>query len=53
MNIKSVPLNEIIEQIKRLESAGRLDDAELFRKSLFGRIRKEKGLTDQAGENLF
>ena len=52
MNIKSVPLNEIIEIIKRLESAGRFNDADLFRKSVFGTIRKEEGLTDQAGEKL-
>ena len=49
MNIKRVPLDEIKAIIKRLESEGRHNDAELFRKAIYGgrygRIRESEKLT--------
>lgn len=49
MSIKRVPIDEIKAIIKRLESEGRHDDAELFRKAIYGgrygRIRVAKEAT--------
>lgn len=48
MNIKRVPLSEVLAVIKRLEKEGRLNDAELFKKAVYGgrhgRIRESKKL---------
>ena len=54
MNIKRVPLDEIMAVIKRLESEGRINDAELFRMAVYGgrcgRIRESEKLCDHTGK---
>ena len=54
MNIKRVPLEEIEVIIKRLESEGRISDAELFRMAAYGRgygrIRESEELCDHMGK---
>ena len=54
MNVKRVPLEEIEMIIKRLESEGRISEAELFKMAAYGRghgrITESEELCDHMGK---